>query len=136
MWRVEKLKWMAPCHPSTQLDLPRMEFISTFHEAQYANVDTLLELTERLISLRESCERCPQRRRAYIKLYEGTCDPSVNFGMLTINHTEDDSSQQFLLTILPDDSTMRSIVNHVFRDWTHLESFLGEQNGWAFIPPR
>jgi hypothetical protein len=123
---------MVPRRPSTQPDLRRMEFVSTFHEAHCANVDTLLTLTECLISLRETCERCPRRRHAYIKLYEGTCDPSVNFGMLTINHTEDDSSQQFLLTIPPDDSTMRSIVNHVFREWTHLESFLGEQNGWIF----
>ncbi len=132
MWRVEKLKWMAPCHPSTQLDLPRMEFISTFHEVQHTQMDMLLELTERLIDIREACERCPRRRCARIKLYEGTCDPSVHFGMLTINHTEDDSSQQFLLTIPPDDTTMRSIVTHVFRSWNHLESFLGEQNGWIF----
>lgn len=111
-----------------------MEFISTCHDIQTVQTNMFVELTERLIALRESCEMCPQRRITRIKLYEGTCDPSVHFGMLTINHTETDISQQFLLTIPPDERTMRNIINHVFREWKHLESFLGEQNGWLFLP--
>jgi hypothetical protein len=111
-----------------------MEFISTIHEVNHAQVDVLIELTECLIAIRERLKQDPQRRSACVKLYEGTCEPTEHFGMLGINHAEGELAQVTLLTIPPDAVTMRNIVNHVFRDWDHLESFLGDQNGWIFHP--
>jgi hypothetical protein len=109
-----------------------MEFMSTLNEVATTQVDTLLEITERLIALRDACEHDSQRRAACVKLYEGSIDPTENFGLLGINHAEGTIAQVTLLTIPPDSETMRNIVNHVFREWDHLESFLGDQNGWIF----
>lgn len=111
-----------------------MEFVSTSMEANHMEFSHLIDLTERLISLRQRLEQDPQRRQSCIKLYEGSCDPNINFGMLTINHAEGTIAHVTILTIPPDSETMRNIVKHVFRDWGHLESFLGEQNGWIFHP--
>jgi hypothetical protein len=111
-----------------------MEFVITTNQVNPIQVDTLVELTERLIAIRQRLEQDPQRRSACVKLYEGTCDPTEHFGMLGINHAEGKLAQVTLLTIPPDSEAMRNIVNHVFREWDHLESFLGDQNGWIFHP--
>ena len=63
-----------------------MEFMSTLNEVATTQVDTLLEITERLIALRDACEHDSQRRSACVKLYEGSIDPTENFGLLGINH--------------------------------------------------
>ena len=124
----------SECH-SICIPIPNsMEFMSTMNQVATTQIDTFLELTERLIAIREAYEQDPQRRAACIKLYEGSCDPDENFGLLGINHAEGTIAQVTLLTIPPDSETMRNIVNHVFRDWDHLESFLGDQNGWIFHP--
>jgi hypothetical protein len=112
-----------------------MEFMSTVNEVATTQMDVLLEITERLIALRDACEHDSQRRAACVKLYEGSCDPNENFGMLGINHAECELGQVSILTIPSDHKTLRNIVNHVFRDWKHLETFLGDQNGWIFQPP-
>lgn len=111
-----------------------MEFISTCNEVNHTHMEVLIEITERLISLREACENDSQQRVSCVKLYEGSCDPHENFGLLGINHAEGTIAQVTLLTIPPDSQTMRNIVKHVFREWKHLESFLGDQNGWIFHP--
>jgi hypothetical protein len=109
-----------------------MEFMSTITEVNHTQLENLVELTERLIAIREACEHDSKQRAACVKLYEGSIDPTENFGMLGINHAEGELAQVTLLTIPPDSEPMRNIVNHVFRDWKHLESFLGDQNGWIF----
>lgn len=106
--------------------------MSTLNEVATTHVEALLEITERLIALRDAYEHDSQRRAAGVKLYEGSCDPNENFGLLGINHAEGELGQVSILTIPSDSETMRNIVNHVFREWDHLESFLGEQNGWIF----
>lgn len=111
-----------------------MVFMSTLNEAISPQVEAFLEITERLIALRDACENDAYRRVACVKLYEGSCDPNENFGMLGINHAEGNDAQKTILTIPPEHQTLRSIVNHVFRNWKHLESFLGVQNGWIFRP--
>lgn len=131
--RGEKLKdgrWQ----PTSTTNSSTMDFMSTSMEANHTQLGHLIDLTELLIALRQRLEQDTQRRHACIKLYEGTCDPHVNFGMLTINHAEETNVQFTILTIPTDSDTMRNIVKHVFRDWDHLESFLGEQNGWIFHP--
>ena len=122
---------MAIHTPTTS---PQMDFVSTSMEMNHTQLGHLIDITELLIALRQRLEQDTQRRTACIKLYEGSCDPKVNFGMLTINHAEGTIAHVTLLTIPPESETMRNIVNHVFRDWDHLESFLGEQNGWVFHP--
>ena len=113
-----------------------MSFTSTITEVNATNVEALVEITERLIALRDACENDAYRRVACVKLYEGSCDPNENFGMLGINHAEGELGQVSILTIPPDHETLRNIVNHVFRNWNHLETFLGDQNGWIFRPPQ
>lgn len=123
--KIEARRNIYTLYPTNHI---QMEFISTSIEDTHTHLDHLIDLTERLISLRQQLEQDPHRRSICVKLYEGSCDPDINFGMLTINHAEGTT----LLTIPPDSESMRNIVNHVFRDWGHLESFLGEQNGWIF----
>ena len=108
--------------------------MSTISEVNHTNVETLLEITERLIAMRDACEHDSQHRSACMKLYEGTCDPHENFGMLGVNHAEGELAQVTILTIPPENHTVRNIVNHVFREWEHQETFLGDQNGWIFHP--
>lgn len=111
-----------------------MEFMSTPNQVNPTHVEILLEVTETLIALRDACEHDSLHRFASVKLYEGTCDPNENFGMLGINHAEGERAQVTILTIPPENETLRNIVNHVFRSWNPLETFLGDQTGWFFRP--